>query len=64
MFTLIHPNTLFLSGNPVEVVFSYLSEINAKLAEKDNFFTHCVKNILKCAKLRKNRTFLTRKLYQ
>ena len=64
MFTLSHLNTLFLSGNPVVVVFSYFSEINAKLVEKDKSATHCVKNILKRAKIRINRTFLTRKLYQ
>ena len=64
MFTLSHLNTLFLSGNPVVVVFSYFSEINAKLVEKDKFVTHCVKSILKRAKIRKNRTFLTRKVYQ
>ena len=66
MFTLSHLNILFLSGNPIVVVFSYFSEINAKLAEKDKFVTHCtcVKIILKRAKMRKNQTFLTRKLYR
>ena len=64
MFMLSHLSTWFLSGNPVVVVFSYFSEINAKLAEKDKFVTHCVKNILKRAKIRINRTSLTRKLYQ
>ena len=64
MFMLSHANTLFFSDNPVVVVLSYLSEINVKLAEKYNFVTHCVKNILKCAKLRKHQTFWTRKLYR